>query len=258
MLTSPPSRISLMLRSWEVFPTARCTRALARRKNLWRFSRLLLPGFRRRSTMCMAAPASVSPGLLHAHIPLDQATDLTLGIAARLHAFDKLPVLLFVFAVLLRPERDHRQQIFRLGEHPLLDHLAYFLVARPGWVLAGIAGARAQRKLDDLVAEILRVGDPGRLFDLGELLVEQLAVEQLAGVRILEVLVLDPGIGVVDIAVEQILPIVRVGFQIGLLNFMPDEFGVARRQLGLDELEVALLDLVRQLLAANRLLEAIY
>ena len=99
---------------------------------------------------------------------------------------------------------------------------------------------------------------PGRLLDLGQFLVEQLAIEQLAGVGILEVLILDPGIGIVDVAVEQVLAVIGVGFQIGLLDLVADELGIARRQLGLDEFEIALLDLVRQLLAPDRLLEHVH
>ena len=57
--------------------------------------------------------------------------------------------------------KDDRQKVLDLGEHPLLDHLADLLVAGPGRVLAAVVRPRAQRELDDLVAEILRVGDPG-------------------------------------------------------------------------------------------------
>ena len=117
---------------------------------------------------------------------------------------------------------------------------------------------RPQRELHHLVAEILRIGDARRLLDLGQFLVEQLAIEQLAGVGILEVLILDPGIGIVDVAVEQVLAVVGVGFQIRLLDLVADELRVARRELGLDELEIALLDLVRQLLAADRLLQHVH
>src|SRR6202011_4179520 len=137
-----------------------------------------------------------------------------------------------------------------MGEHPLLDHLAYLLIASPGRVLAAIVCARSQRELDDLVPEVLRIGDPGRLLDLGELLVEKLAVEELTGVRILEVLVLDPGIGVVEVAIEQILPVIPIRFEISLLDLAPDELRVTRSKFGLDELEIARLDLVAQLLAA--------
>ncbi len=94
-----------------------------------------------------------------------------------------------------------------------------------------LAGARAQRELHHLVAEVLRVGDAGRLLDLGQLLVQQLAVQQLAGVGILEVLVLDPGVGIVDVAVEQVLAVVVIALEIGLLDLVADELGIARREL---------------------------
>src|ERR1700733_599157 len=241
MLTSPPSRTSLMSRSWEDFLTAPCTRALARRRKRWRFSRLLLPGFRRRSTICMAtlAFASASAGLLHAHVPFDEPTNLALGVTTLHHPRDKLAVLLLGVAVLFRTERDHRKQVLDLGEYPLFDHFADFFVGGPARILAAVLGPRTQRELDDLVAEVLGVGDPRRLLDLGQFLVEQLAIEQLVSVGILEVLVLDPGIGVIHIAVEQVLTVIRIGFEIGLLDFVTDELRIARHQLGLDELEIA-------------------
>src|ERR1700733_1750822 len=188
MLTSPPSRTSLMSRSWEDFLTAPCTRALARRRKRWRFSRLLLPGFSRRSTMCMATLASASAGLFYAHVPFDEPANLALGITALHHPLDELAVLLLGIAVLLGTERDHRQQVLDLREYPLLDHLTNFLVRGPGRILAAVLGPRAQREFDDLVAEVLGVGDPRGLLDLGQFLVEQLPIEQLVGVGILEVL----------------------------------------------------------------------
>src|SRR5262245_61780760 len=81
------------------------------------------------------------PGLLHPHVPFDQAADLALGIAARHHALEELAVLLLGVAVLLGPERNDRQQILDLREHALLDHLADLLVAAPGRVLAAVMRA---------------------------------------------------------------------------------------------------------------------
>ena len=121
-----------------------------------------------------------------------------------------------------------------------------------------MAGARAQRELDHLVAEVLGVGDAGGLLDLGELLVQQLAVHQLAGIGILEVLVLDPRIGIVDIAVEEVLAVVVIALQIGLLDLVADELRIARREVRLDELHVALLGGVGQLLAPHRLLQHVH
>src|SRR5262245_62703853 len=82
-----------------------------------------------------------SPGLLHPHVPFHQAAHLALGIAARHHAVEELAMLLLGLTVLLGAERDDRQQILDLGEHPLLDHLADLLVAAPGRVLSAVVCA---------------------------------------------------------------------------------------------------------------------
>src|SRR6185295_16644871 len=179
----------------------------------------------------MATFSSASASLFYAHVPLDQPANLPLGVAAFDHARDKLAMLLLGLAVLLRTERNDGQQILDLGEYPLFDHFANLLVAGPGRILAAVLGPRPQRELDDLIAEVLGVGDAGGLFDLGQFLIEQLAIEQLAGIGILEILILDPGIGIIDIA---------------------------RRQLRLDELEVTLLDFVGKLLAPDRLFQRVH
>src|SRR5882757_7417213 len=116
MLTSPPSSTSLTLRSWDALRTASRTSVLARRRKRCRFSRLFPPGLRRRSMKCMAPLPQVSAGLLHANVPFDQPANLALGVAALHHPLDKLAVLLFGLAILLRAERDHRQQVFNLRE----------------------------------------------------------------------------------------------------------------------------------------------
>src|SRR6201994_3711683 len=121
MLISPPSRTSLTSRSLDIFLTASCTSALARRRKRCRFSRLLLPGFKRLSTICMATFTSALAGLLHAHVPFDEPANLTLGVTALHHSLDELAVLLLGFTILLRTERDHRQKILHLREYPLLD-----------------------------------------------------------------------------------------------------------------------------------------
>src|SRR5882757_9901669 len=107
----------------------------------------------------MATFASASTGLLHAHIPFDQPADLALGVTALHHPRDEVVVLLFGVAVLFRAERNHRKQVFDLGEYPFLDYLANLFVAGPARILAAVLGAGTQRELDDLVAEVLRVGD---------------------------------------------------------------------------------------------------
>src|SRR3984957_809198 len=107
-----------------------------------------------------------SAGLFHPHVPLDEPADLALGITAPHHPRDEIAVLLFRLAVLLRSERDHRKQILDLGEYTLFDDFADLFVTGPGRVLAVVLCARAQRELDDLVAEVLRVGDACGLLDL--------------------------------------------------------------------------------------------
>src|ERR1700747_2892747 len=65
--------------------------------------------------------AFASAGLLHPHVPFDEAANLTLGIAASHNARDKLAVLLFGIAVLFRAKRDNRKKVFDLRNNPLLD-----------------------------------------------------------------------------------------------------------------------------------------
>src|SRR6266478_3359819 len=110
----------------------------------WRFSRLLLPGFRRRSTMCIATLAFASAGLLHPHVPFDEAANLTLGIAASHHARDEVVVLLFGFAVLFRAKRDNRKKVFDLRKYPFLDDFANLFIAGPGRVLSTVLCPRPQ------------------------------------------------------------------------------------------------------------------
>src|SRR5712664_1706108 len=209
--------------------------------------------------MCMATLAfASSAGLLHPHVPFDEAANLTLGIAASHHARDKLAVLLFGIAVLFRAKRDNRKKVFDLREYPFLDDFSNLFIAGPGRVFAAVLCPRPQRELDDLVAEVLRAGDARRLLDLGQFLVEKVAIEQLAGIGILEVLVFDPGIGIIDVAIEQVLAIIRIGFEIGFLDLVANEFRIAWHELGLDEFKVALFDLLGKLLTADRLLKRIH
>src|SRR5271166_670389 len=259
--TSPALSASLMLRSPELSCTALRISAFARRMKRWRLPRLFPPGLRRRSTMYMlpiVLARFALPRLFHTHIPLHQPPDLALGVAARRHALDELAVLLLRLAVLLRAEADDRQQFLDLAEHPPLDDFADLLVACPVRIAAVVVGARPQAELHHLVAEVLRVGDPGRLLDFGELLVQQLAVQQLPGIGVLEVLILDPRVGVGHVAVEQVLPVVVVALQIRLLDLVADELGVTGREVALDRFQVALLGLLGELLAADRLLQHVH
>src|ERR1700753_624894 len=134
----------------------------------------------------MATLSSVSTSLLHPHVPLDEPAHLTLGIASRHHARHELAVLLLGLAILLRTEGDDGKQVFHLREYPFFDHLTNLFVRGPTRILTSILRSRTQRKLDYFVTEVLRIGDSGRLFDLGQLLVEQFAIHELAGVGSLE------------------------------------------------------------------------
>ena len=106
--------------------------------------------------------------------------------------------------------------------------LADLLIACPGRVLTAVRSTRAQCKLDNLVSEILRIGDARGLFNLGEFGVEDLPVKQLSCVGVLVVLLLDPGICIGNVPVEQVLAIFAVGFDVGLLDFPADELGISR------------------------------
>src|SRR5690349_13935624 len=126
-VTSPPSSTSRMERFCKDRLTACSTASLARRRNLCRFSRLLPRGLSRRSMMCMFAPTWVlAPTayltrLLDAHVPFHQPANLPFRVAPRHHARDEFAMLLFGLTILLRSERDDRQQILDLREHTLLD-----------------------------------------------------------------------------------------------------------------------------------------
>jgi len=52
----------------------------------------------------IATLAFASAGLLHPHVPFDEAANLTLGVATAHHAPDELAMLLLRLAVLLGPE----------------------------------------------------------------------------------------------------------------------------------------------------------
>src|SRR5579862_5863491 len=254
----------------------------ARRRKRWRLPSDLPLGFRRRSTKWvmrhqLSFPAerrdsgargreprweertrSFHLGPLPSRELRSRSPGMTSELPRLVHAHDELVVLGLRVAVLLGLERDHRQQILDLGEHAFLDDRADLLVRRPRRVLALVLRTVAQRELDDLVAEVLGVRDAGRLLDLGQLVVELRAVEELAGVGVLEILVLDPGVGIGDVAVEQVLAVFAVALQIRLLDLLADELGIARRQLRLDEFEIFPLGVVGVLLALDRLFQHVH
>ena len=164
-------------------------------------------------------------------------------------------MLLLILLAALGVEADDREQILGVGEHLLLDDHAQLLVAEPGGVLAVVVGAGAQHEVDDLVAKILRVADAGRLFDLLQLLVERYAVEDLAGLRVAVLLILNPEVGVQHVAVEDVLSVFAVGLEISGLDFLADKLDVARRQVFLDVAQVALAHLGGELLLLDLLLQ---
>src|SRR6185437_3000297 len=126
-----------------------CVRA--RRRKRWRLPRLLPLGLRRRSMKCVMAHSSGmtshSPRLVDPHVPFDEAANLSRRVASRQHALDEFVVFVRRLIVLLRLERNYRQEILNLGEHPLFDDGANFLVSRPGRILAVVLGAITQREL---------------------------------------------------------------------------------------------------------------
>src|SRR5256885_12039671 len=81
-----------------------------------------------------------------------------------------------------------------------------------------VVGPRAQHEVDDLVAEILGIGNARGLLDLLHLGVERVAVEGLAGIVVAVLAVLYPVVGVGDVAVEDVLAVLAVAFQIGGLE----------------------------------------
>ena len=164
-------------------------------------------------------------------------------------------MLLLILLAALGVEADDREQILGVGEHLLLDHHAQLLVAEPGGVLAIVVGAGAQHEVDDLVAEVLRVADAGRLLDFLQLFVEGHAVEDFTGFRIAVFLILNPEVGVQHVAVEDVLPVLAVGLQVGGLDFLADELDVARRQVFLDVAQVALAHLGGELFLLDLLLQ---
>src|SRR3954451_3592286 len=89
-----PTSASLRLRSASC--TADLTSTRARPRNRCRLLRLLPFGLGRRSTIFIAALQAWRrlAGLVDAHVPLDQPTDLPLGVAALDHALDEIGVLL--------------------------------------------------------------------------------------------------------------------------------------------------------------------
>src|SRR5215208_795633 len=103
MATFSPCPTSATLRLRNASCTADLTSTRSRPRNRWRLLRLFPFGLARRSTMFMFIGLALQPArrclarLVYAHVPLDKATYLTLGVAALDHAVDKVGVLLLGF-----------------------------------------------------------------------------------------------------------------------------------------------------------------
>lgn len=132
---------------------------------------------------------------------------LFVGVAALDHSCDEVVVFLLILLAGLGVEADDRQQILGVGEHFLLDDHPQLLVAEPGGVLAIVVGSCPQDKVDDFVAEVFRVADARRLFDLLQLFVEGNAIEDFAGFRVAVFLILNPEVRVEHVTVEDILAV---------------------------------------------------
>ena len=65
----------------------------------------------------------------------------------------------------------------------------------------------AQDEVHNLITEVFRVADPGRLLDFFQLRVQGFTVKQLAGIRVAVLLILDPEVSVGDITVKNVLPV---------------------------------------------------
>ena len=115
----------------------------------------------------------------------------------------------------------------------------------------------AQHEVDNLVAEVFRITDPGRLLDFFQLRIQRLAIKQLAGIRVAILLILNPEIGVGHITVKNVLPVFRVGLKVGGLDLFPDKLGVFRDQITFEELQVTFGLLLRELFTLNLLLQDI-
>src|SRR5260370_8103670 len=110
--------------------------------------------------ICIATFVSASASLFDAHVPFDEPTNLTLGIAPPDHPLDELAVLLLGIAIFLGAERDHRKKVFDLRKYPLLDDFANLFIAGPGRGLPGLLTPLPHRQPDHPVPEYLVVAAP--------------------------------------------------------------------------------------------------
>src|SRR5574343_1024887 len=205
-----------------------------------------------------AGPSVRLAALSDAQIPLAEQAYLLFGVSLVDHAVDEVLMLLLLVRTGLRIEGDDRQQVFRIREHALFNDRPQLLVTGPGRVLAVMLGAGPQHEIHDLVAEVLRVADAGRLLDLFQLIVERGTVQHFTGIRIAEFLILNPEIGIGDIPIEDVLSVLGIAFQIGRLDFLADELRIARAQVFLDETAIAILHFRRELLLLDLLFQHVH
>src|SRR5579885_2484650 len=126
--TFSPWATSATLRLRSASCTADLTSTRARARKRWRLLRLLPFGLGRRSTMFIALTPTCGtkalPRLVHAHVPLDQPTDLPLSVTPLDHALHKIGVFFLGVRILFAAKADDRQQILDLREHAALNDLA--------------------------------------------------------------------------------------------------------------------------------------
>ncbi len=152
-------------------------------------------------------------------------------------------------------KRNDRQQLFSIGEHFFLNHRAQLLVTGPVWITAAIVGSGAQDKVYYLITEIFRVTDTRWFFNFFQFGVQRLAIEQLTGIRVAILLILNPEIRISHVTIKNVLPVLRVRFEIGRLDLLADKFGVFRDQVAFQELQITLSLLLRELLALDLLFQ---
>ena len=113
----------------------------------------------------------------------------------------------------------------------------------------------AQHKVDNLVTEIFRVTDTSRFLNLLQLRIQRFTIEQLTGIGIAILLILNPEVGVGHVAIEDVLTILGIGFQVSGLNLFANELGVFRDQITFQVLQVFFRLVLRELLTFNLLLQ---
>jgi len=198
-----------------------------------------------------------SPCLVDPHVPFNKSPDLSARVSTANHPIDELVVFGFGFLVPLGAKADNRQKVLNLAKHPLFDHPSQLFVFAPIGVAALIAGPRAQHKFHNLISEVFGVGNPGRLLDFLKLLLKNAAVQNLTGIGVFEILILDPGIRKGDITIKQVLAVIGIGLQIRLLDLVADKFRIPGRQIVFHKGQIPAFDIFRELFAFHRLFQNI-